>query len=199
MKKLTLKILVLIILLILSANILGSTNTIKDVLEGKDGQVFEVSGTVIAPKDLLGKGTFYIQDESLGLMIYAPNFKNKLNIGDYVTITGKRKTYYGIVEIVANKIEVTGTSTPSVLELKEVSKTYLSNLVYVEGKVKKKNKYDFLVETDNFTIKVYIKKGTKIDISKIKTNTYVKIIGILSLFKNEYEILPRTQDDIIIK
>lgn len=174
-------------------------NSIMDVIFGEEGQTYTVKGIVTSPKDLLGKGSFYIQDEVSGLMIYAPALTEELNVGDVVIVSGKSKLWNGIIELVADQVEKVGTATPKADVLTSLSKTFISSLVYVEGVVKEKNTYDFMVDTGDFLIKVYIKKGTNIDLSSIQVGTKVKVTGILSTYQGEYEILPRWQEDIEIK
>ncbi|MBO8161710.1 MAG: DNA-binding protein [Thermosipho sp. (in: Bacteria)] len=177
----------------------SSYNSIMDVILGNEGETYIVKGVVTAPKDLLGKGSFYIQDEVAGLMIYAPALTDMVNVGDVVIVTGTSKLWNGIIEIVASNVEKVGEAVPKADVLTSLSKSFLSSLVYVEGVVKEKNKYDFMVDTGEFIIKVYIKKGTNIDISNIKVGTAVKVTGILSIYKGEYEILPRWQNDVEVK
>lgn len=174
-------------------------NSIMDVIFGEEGQTYTVKGVVTSPKDLLGTGSFYIQDEVSGLMIYAPGLTEEINLGDVVVVTGKTKLWNGIIEIVADQVEKVGTATPKADVLTSLSKTFISSLVYVEGVVKEKHTYDFIVDTGSFTIKVYIKKGTNIDLSSIQVGAKVKVVGILTTYQGEYEILPRWQEDIEIK
>lgn len=174
-------------------------NSIMDVILGEEGQTYTVKGIVTSPKDLLGTGSFYIQDEVSGLMIYAPGLTEEINLGDVVAVTGKSKLWNGIIEIVADKVEKIGTSIPKADVLTSLSKTFISSLVYVEGVVKEKHTYDFIVDTGSFTIKVYIKKGTNIDLSNVQIGSKIKVTGILTTYQGEYEILPRWQEDIEIK
>jgi hypothetical protein len=171
-------------------------SSLQDVIMGKEGELYTVKGIVTSPKDLLGKGSFYIQDEVSGLMIYAPSFTKSLEIGDVVVVTGKSKLWNGIVELVADSIEVVGKDKPKADVLTSLSDVFLSSLVYVDGIVKEKGKYDFVVDTGKFLIKVYLKKGTNIDISNLTEGSKVKVTGILTLYKGEYEILPRGQFDV---
>jgi DNA/RNA endonuclease YhcR with UshA esterase domain len=173
-----------------------SYSSLMDVAFGQEGNIYTVKGIVTSPKDLLGKGSFYIQDEVSGLMIYAPSFTESLEIGDVVVVTGKSKLWNGIVELVADSIEVVGKDEPKADVLTSLSDVFLSSLVYIEGIVKEKGKYDFVVDTGEFLIKVYLKKGTNIDISNLSEGSKVKVTGILTLYKGEYEILPRGQFDV---
>jgi len=132
-------------------------------------------------------------------MIYAPGLNEEVNVGDVVVVTGKSKLWNGIIEIVADHVEKVGTATPKADVLTSLSKTFISSLVYVEGVVKEKHTYDFIIDTGSFTIKVYIKKGTNIDLSSIQVGVKVKVVGILTTYQGEYEILPRWQEDIEIK
>ncbi|OOC44131.1 DNA-binding protein [Thermosipho sp. 1074] len=174
-------------------------NSIMDVILGEEGKSFVVKGIVTSPKDLLGKGSFYIQDETAGLMIYSPVLGGDLNVGDVVVISGKSKLWNGVIELVANNVEKVGSAKVIPDVLTSLSKTFISAFVYVEGVVKEKNKYNFKVDTGDFIIKVYLKKGTNIDISNLNVGQKVKVQGILAVYKGEYEILPRWQEDIEIR
>jgi len=57
-------------------------------------------------------------------------------------------------------------------------------------------KDNFIVNTGNFKVKVYIKAATGISLANISEGTKVKVTGILTLFKGEYEIQPIQQSDI---
>lgn len=172
--------------------------SLMDAILGEEGKVYTVKGTVTSPKDLLGKGSFYIQDEAAGLMIYAPSYTESVNLGEVVEVTGSTKLWNGMVELVATQVKKLGTGQPTADVLMSLSKTALGSLVYVEGTVKNKGNFDFIVDTGDFSVKVYLTKGTNINISNISNGTKVKVTGILSLYNGEYEILPRSQDDIVI-
>ena len=172
--------------------------SLMDVLLSEEGTVYTVKGTVTSSKDLLGKGSFYIQDEAAGLMIYAPSYTDSVSIGEVVEVTGSTKLWNGMIELVATQVKKLGTGQPTADVLMSLSKTTLGSLVYVEGTVKSKGNFDFIVDTGDFSVKVYLTKGTNINISNISNGTKVKVTGILSLYNGEYEILPRSQDDIVI-
>ncbi|ABR30478.1 DNA-binding protein [Thermosipho melanesiensis] len=173
-------------------------NTVMDVILGEEGKTYVVKGIIASPKDLLSKGSFYIQDETAGLMIYAPSLMENLEVGDVVVVNGRSKLWNGIIEIVAKNVEKVGRKTPRPDVLTSLSKTFISSFVYVEGVVKEKRKFDFIVDTREFLIKIYLKKGTNIDISEVEVGKKVKVQGMLTVYKGEYEILPRYQEDIII-
>jgi len=170
---------------------------ISDVYTLPLGSHFKIRGIVTSPRDLLGKGSMYIQDDTGGIMVYGSAIPADLQIGDVVVVQGSSKVWYGITEIVADSVEKAGSARPQVIRLSSPSKEYLSNLVMVTGSVVSKGKYDFIIDTGNYRIKVYIKKGTNIDLSRIVEGARVQVMGILSIYKGELEILPRTQSDIV--
>lgn len=171
---------------------------IADVYVLPLGSHFKIKGIVTSPRDLLGKGSMYIQDETGGVMVYGYSIPEDLQIGEVVVVQGTSKLWYGITEIVADSVEKVGTAQPVVVHLKSLSRDQLSNLVMVEGRVVGKGQYDFMVDTGTFKIKVYIKKGTNISLSAVKEGAKVRVTGILSLYQNELEILPRMQSDILV-
>ncbi|RKX44217.1 MAG: DNA-binding protein, partial [Thermotogae bacterium] len=170
---------------------------ISDVYALPLGSRFKIRGIVISPKDLLGKGSMYIQDATGGIMVYGSAIPADLQVGDVVVVQGASKVWYGITEIVADSVEKAGSAQPRIIPLPSPSREYLSNLVMVVGSVVSKGEYDFIVDTGGYRIKVYIKKGTNIDLSRIVVGAKVRVTGILSIYEGELEILPRRQSDIV--
>jgi len=170
---------------------------ISDVYALPLGSRFKIRGIVISPKDLLGKGSMYIQDATGGIMVYGSAIPADLQVGDVVVVQGASKVWYGITEIVADSVEKVGSAQPRIIPLPSPSREYLSNLVMVVGSVVSKGEYDFIVDTGGYRIRVYIKKGTNIDLSRIVVGAKVRVTGILSIYKGELEILPRRQSDIV--
>ncbi|MGC9772559.1 hypothetical protein [Fervidobacterium islandicum] len=172
------------------------TITVADLYKMPEGSKVKVTGTVLAPVGLLSGSTTYIQDKTGAIMLYGRSIPTTLKVGDVVSVTGSTKVYNGILEIVVDSVTVVGNAKVEPVELRELSDKYMSNLVYVIGTVENVAKDNFIVNTGNFKVKVYIKAATGISLANISEGTKVKVTGILTLFKGEYEIQPIQQSDI---
>jgi len=173
-----------------------TTIKIADLYSMPEGSKVKVTGTVLAPVGLLSGSTTYIQDKTGAIMLYGRSIPTTLKVGDVVSVTGSTKVYNGILEIVVDSVTVVGNAKVEPVELRELSDKYMSNLVYVIGTVENVAKDNFIVNTGNFKVKVYIKAATGISLANISEGTKVKVTGILTLFKGEYEIQPIQQSDI---
>lgn len=163
-----------------------------------EGSKVTVTGTILAPVGLLANSTTYIQDETGAIMLYGKSIPNTLQIGDVVTVSGTTKIYNGILEIVVDSITKVSTGSAKAIEVKSVSREMLSNLVKVTGSVKSVSKDTIIVNTGESDVKIYIKASTGITTEKIKEGSKISVIGIVSLFKDELEILPRISSDLIV-
>lgn len=175
-----------------------TSTKIAQIISAPEGSKVTVTGTVLAPTGLLANSTTYIQDETGAIMLYGKSIPNTLQIGDVVTVSGTTKVYNGIPEIVVDSITKVGTNSVKVLEVKSLSKEMLSNLVKVTGNVNSVSKDTIVINTGESDVKIYIKASTGISTAKIKEGSKMTIIGIVSLFKEELEVLPRSESDLIV-
>jgi len=173
---------------------------IRELYDLPEGTKVTVRGTILAPVGLLGANTTYINDETGAIMLYGRSIPSDLTVGDVVEVSGTTKIYNGILEIVVDKIfklELSQVVKAKEVELLDISD--LSNLVRVRGTIKSLSKDTLVLQTAKGTIKIYIKSATGIDISKLEVGQNVEVIGIVSLFKNELELLPRFRTDVVVK
>lgn len=188
---------------------------IKEIYSLKQGETVTVMGVVLVPSNSLISKTTWIQDSTAGIMIYG-NLP-ELKLGDVVKVTGKTKLYYGILEILPDKIEVIGQEEVKSISLNELfdkaSKSTnltsqkiddllnscMSMLVNVEGTVSDIQKNQFTVKTDYFSILVYIRKEANMSINFLKVGDRVSVTGIMYLYSYMFEILPRNQNDLVVK
>jgi len=172
------------------------TISIAELYKMPEGSKVTVTGTVLAPVGLLSGSTTYIQDKTGAIMLYGRSIPATLKVGDVVSVSGSTKVYNGILEIVVDSVTVVGSAKVQPVELKELSDAYMSNMVYVVGTVENVAKDNFIVNTGNLKVKIYIKSATGISLTGIAEGKKVKVTGILTLFKGEYEIQPISQVDI---
>ncbi|WP_448377179.1 nucleotide-binding protein [Fervidobacterium sp.] len=193
MKKLLITLLLVVSVVFFAQNLVK----IADIYKLKEGETVEATGIILAPVGVLSSLTTYMQDETAGIMLYGKVLPVDLKIGDVVKVVGKTKVYYGILEIIPDKVEVIGSATPTAVELKDADfKKYLSNLVVVTGTVSSVEKYQFKVKTDKLEILVYIRKEVPFKVDTLKVGDRVSVTGIMYLYKDIYEILPRSPQDI---
>ena len=82
-------------------------STCKEVINGVDGVVYRVKGTVTSIANTT-YGNWYLQDETGSVYIYGTLFegaekqftKTGIEVGDIVTVEGPRKDYSGTIELV---------------------------------------------------------------------------------------------------
>lgn len=164
-----------------------------------EGSKVTTTGIVLAPTDLLSFATTYIQDETGAIMLYGKSIPTSLRPGDLVSVSGTTKVYNGILEIVVDSITKIGTQQPKTVETKKVEMKHLSNLVKVQGTVKTVSKDTVIINTGEAEIKIFVKSTTGISLSEINQGMKLTVTGIVSLYKDELEILPRYQEDIVVE
>ncbi|AKI96857.1 hypothetical protein [Kosmotoga pacifica] len=164
------------------------------------GDNVTIRGVVAADTDLLGNNVTYVVDETGGYMIWGRNAAG-LKAGDEVIISGYTKEYYGIVEIVVDSVDRIASGkkvpviTPKVIDI--FSGKYESAFVKVTGKVIETSKYSIVIRDDTANIKIYAKKGTNVSFENVSFGDIVTVYGIVSQFQGEWEIIPRSQSDVV--
>lgn len=207
-------VVLLILTFVLAGTLLFGQGTIpiRQIYHLKEGEVVEATGVVlVAPNALMSKTT-WIQDGTAGIMIYG-NLP-ELKIGDVIRVRGKTKLYYGILEILPDKVEVIGKEEVKPVDLNklfaeeakkgpltkqrtgELFNSLMSQLVTVTGQIVDIQGYQFTVKTDYFEILIYLRKEANISTKNLKKGQTVNVTGIMYLYKDIFEILPRFQDDI---
>jgi len=127
--------------------------------------------------------------------------------------------YYGILEILPDKIEVIGKSEVKPVNLNELFKklaeqndgkvssqkigeafnSVMSMLVTLEGTISSIQGYQFTVKTEYFEILIYLRKEANVSTKDLKVGDKVSVTGIMYLYKDTFEILPRNQQDVVKK
>lgn len=183
--------------------LIKSTKKLPKIAEikktAKIGDTVTIKGIVAIDTGVMGNNVTYVVDETGGYMVWGRNAAG-LKAGDEVIITGYIKEYYGVLEIVTNSVEkiASGKKVPiiPVRTLDVFSGKYESALVKITGTVMETQKYSIMVKDDSGMIKVYAKKGTNVSFEDISFGQEITVIGIVSMFKGEWEIIPRSQADI---
>lgn len=209
------KIACIILVFMFMSIVLSNVLPIKEIYSVKEGETVTATGVVLVPSNSLISKTTWIQDSTAGIMIYG-NLP-ELKLGDVIKVTGKTKLYYGILEILPDKIEIIGqeevrsvslnelfdkaskSTNLTSQKIKDLLNSCMSMLVSIEGTVSDIQSYQFTVKTDHFSILVYIRKEANMSIKSLKVGDKVLVIGIMYLYKDTFEILPRNQKDLIVR
>ncbi len=211
------KLLVISLFVLLIVSAFSEVIPIAQIYKLNGSETVEATGVVLVEPNALMNKTTWIQDSSAGIMIYGnlPTFK----LGDVIKITGKTKLYYGILEILPDKIEVIGKSEVKPVNLNElfkelaeqndgkissqkISETFysvMSMLVTLEGTISSIEKQKFTVTTEYFEILVYLRKEANVSTKDLRKGDKVSVTGIMYLYNGTFEILPRNQQDVVKK
>lgn len=176
---------------------------IADIRQGEKGQPVKVRGIVAVLPNVFGSQFFYIVGDGGGIEIYQ-NKKDfpPVGIGDSVEITGTISEASGIKRVnVKNSraidILATGKNPESImLDLDNIEEVMAGSLVEVSGEITEIKSSFMFVDNGVDEIKVYFKKNTKIDKQKFKEGENVRVVGILEKVKEEWQLWPRSSDDI---
>lgn len=178
---------------------------IADVKEMEDGESVMIEGVVISSFEELGSHTLYIEDESGGIKVVVKGeWGNELKRGKLIRLVGILKESFNERYLKVDQkgdITVLGEGDlPDPLELSTgmIGEDYEGQLVYINGEVVATSGNTFFIDDGSGEIKVYIKSTTGIDKPKMKTGYFAAIIGIVSQYKDEFRILPRFQDDVLV-
>ena len=165
------------------------------------GDDVTVKGIIATDAGRLDEDVTYIVDKTGGYMVWG-YMTEGLKRGDEVIINGYLKEYYGTTEIVVNNVEVISSNNEvpiiNVTALEVFSGKYESAMVRIKGEVSSVEKYSFMLRNEGNQIKIYLKKGTNISLDKLSYGDEVTVLGIVAQYQGEWEILPRSQDDIIL-
>jgi phosphatidylserine/phosphatidylglycerophosphate/cardiolipin synthase-like enzyme len=162
-----------------------------------------------------------IQDFTGGVTVYDWNFATTVNVGDYVTISGRVTQYNGLTELAdVTIIEHAPQSVniePQPVTCQEIQSEGIGGIENFEGELIRLNNVN--VNTDNWNVtssganftltdgtgscEIRIDKDTDIANTVAPGNSQFDVIGILSQYDQEtpytdgYQLMPRFNEDII--
>lgn len=175
------------------------TTTIAKVRELL-GETVTVKGVVTAPPGIFRDDVMYIQDSTAGIKIYSTTLKRcDIHLGDVVRVEGVVDRFYGTLEVKflkRDKISIVGSRTPQPfsLSIREAKKVE-GSLVTVEGTAIDIQHNKFYLQKNGEKIAVYIDVDTGITLN-VKEREKMQVLGIVTEYKNQMEILPRYNEDI---
>jgi len=166
----------------------------------KDDRVI-VQGIVVAPPKLFAKTYFYLN----GAQIYSAQGKfPDLEIGDLVEVEGFLSEAFNQKRIKIkepNQIKI--LSHRQQIQIKkvfsdEISDELVGHLVEVKGQIIEKTGSKIYLGDDHGEIEIYLRPRININKQLLKEGQSLVARGILIEGKDNWQILPRFQDDLII-
>jgi len=169
-----------------------------------DEETVQVTGIISVTPGKLSSQYFYIQDDNSGIQIYNYNkdFPN-LTQGDQIQVIGELGTTNNEKRIkisLASDIIILSTHPPPEAKkttISEIGENLEGKYISVIGTVTKTSGNTFFIHGSG-EIQVSIREGTDIEKPRMKVGDKVQIAGILSQYKDNYRILPITQNDVKI-
>ena len=176
----------------LYANYVEYIPSIKEVIALEDSTATKVQGTVT----YVAGTNFWIQDATAGILCYG---KNDLKEGDFVTLSGEKVIYKGSPELANAKVEAKeegkeyGAQTVLISALYADSlknyKTYLNELVYIEGITISgyKGNYKDPYITDGFN-EIALYKWEGITEDKYPVGTKISLKAVLGIYNKNIQL-----------
>jgi len=185
----------------------GSKSIIQTVLSeirnNDVGDMVNVTGTVAVLPGILGSQFFYIVDDTSGVQIYM--YKKdfpELKVGDEVEVIGEISELYGETRIkVKEKSDIKNLGFKAepifkTLEMAEIGEMVEGSLIEVSGEITEIKKSYLYLDDGTEEVQIYLKSGTNINNSNLEIGDILKVKGLVHQTKNNYQILPRFQNDI---
>ena len=227
MKKILLPVMVLFglagaqVLTIAEARIDSDGDGIPDLL----GETVTISGIVTCETTLFSTSgySFYMQDGTAGINVYAYEAPGNMNPGEQWELTGEIMFYKGLTEISPESVDDysyvgnPGMPTPVQLLRNQPVSEPVEGMLIVAGdqsliqwvtvataSSSAGGGYNFDVWNGQTVIPVRVNETTGIDVSAVAVGTRLFIIGIGGQYDSSepydsgYQLLPRYQSDIIV-
>lgn len=186
--------------------------TISEIKDFDKGTKVQTVGLVTAPAGILGKNTIYISEVDLmtnqvffssGIQLYSSTGGfPELKVGEVIEVQGKTSQVQGEKRINLNKdsqiniINQLSIKKPELIAIDDLIDELVGGLVYVSGELVEKKGNNYYLDDGTGEIRVYLKETTNVEKPKIEEGFYMDVVGILSLTKSGYRLLPRFQEDI---
>lgn len=172
---------------------------VNDIKKMKNRTKIRIKGVVICPPGILGKHIFYING---GKIFSSKADFPKIELGDNIEIEGT-------ISQSGNKINIKDRNSIKInnKKIKIVAKKITSDsvnenienyLVEINGRITKKERNKLYLDDGDGEIEVYIKRTTKIKKGEFQKGQDLKVTGILVKNNDNWQILPRYQNDILI-
>lgn len=171
--------------------------SIADARSQSLGETVTIKGIVSANL----KNTVQVQDDTAGIAVRPANLD--VSVGDEVTLTGKLSDYNGLLQLdgaeIVEKMKDVGAPAPKNVTGAHVSEENESRLVTANDiqilSVDSGSSWANYTVTDGHT--QFIVRDERKDLNLEVGKSYDSITGIVQQFYENYQIIPRSQADII--
>ena len=162
-----------------------------------------VEGQVTVPSGIFAKKSFYMQDSTAGTLVYLREGEcPALSEGDRVRVTGRLWDYYGEREIrVAGPGDIQRLGEgeplePTMIKTGEVDEAHEGLLAQIVGEITSWAASTIYLDDGSGESKIYIKEATGIERPWVEKGEIYSVVGIVSQYQEQHELLPRYQGDI---
>ncbi len=162
----------------------------------------ETKGIVIVEPGILGLQIFYL--DGVQIYSYYKDFPD-LKIGDEILVKGEISQSRGEKRIkikTKEDIVILNSSVsvePKFLTISSINNQFVGNLIKIKGLVIEKAGQEIFINDNTGELTIYIKPYASVNKSIIKEGDNVEITGILSQNNDELRLLPRGNQDLVIK
>jgi len=179
-----------------------------------------IAGRATASAGQMQSGAFEVavQDASGGIRVYSRVLKVPVREGDSLVATGTVKRYRGDLELMATQVTVV-PGAPRMIQPRNMSIAvaqtgrHSGQLVRVRGRVDRLGYSeggqwlrlrDSATARDTINLWVPANHGAKIDLSKVRPNDTLTVVGILTRYQDNaddrvvWQLVPRTGDDVMV-
>ncbi len=185
--------------------------TLAGVRTRNVGDKVQTEGVVSVLPGVYGSQYFYLVDAlknegevSSGVQVYMYSREfPEVAIGDRVRLTGELVKSNGELRIKmteAKDIQILSSGTvplPKEVEIAGIAEPYEGWLVSVTGEVTEVKSTHLYVDDGSEEIKVYFKQGAKINAKLYRVGDTVQVTAQVNRTKTGYQLLPRSQDDLV--
>ncbi len=190
------------------SGMLASILPLDELRNADVGDKVSTYGVVTVVPGVLGSQIFYIAATTTdaGVQVYM-NKKQfpTVVVGDTVRVVGVVGQISGETRVKVNdKKDITviaeGMSPiPKHIAIVDIGEQYEGQLIEVTGDVTEAKSTYWYVDDGTEEVKVYMKQGAQIHLSRVHLNDRVAVRGIVSERSGQYQLLPRSDDDILIE
>lgn len=172
--------------------------SISEAQEQEKGTKIQIEGIVSVLPGVLGAQYFYVQDDEAGIQVYSSKKDfTEFKIGDVLRVKGEASEAYGEkkiniqsqsdIEIIDSNWELPST------QIDELAEDLVGMLVYTESQILELSSTKIILSNG---ILVYIKSDVEFDKKLYIAGDVIKVTGIVGEYKEEYRLMPRSQDDV---
>ncbi|MCX6799792.1 MAG: lamin tail domain-containing protein [Candidatus Falkowbacteria bacterium] len=178
---------------------------LEDVKQFAVGDSVRTAGIVAVLPGVFGVQYFYIVDENAGIQIYS-NKKSfpKLNIGDYVAVTGELSQTNNELRLKITKLEDIKKIRKGVIPAidlvgsDDINETLVGQLKKIQGVITEKKGSTIYLDDGGGEIQIYLKKGTGIKAKNIIEGKNYTITGVFAMTSAGIKLMPRSFSDLAL-